>query len=228
MSSADETTVSQGQWDPAAHYRKRCSEIERRITELRVQTSGVVVLVGNSITEGISRSSLGGKPVINQGISGDQIDRPEIKAGVRNRLGLVAAARPAHVFLLIGINDFWGGGKSAEQATVQYSRLLRELRQAVPQAAIYVQSVMPTGEGYEHLQQKVDALNSLLPKMAEGIGAKFINLDPLLKGNDGKMRPEFTTDGVHLSPAGYQVWIAKLEEELSGVSTSVESAGPGK
>ncbi len=213
---AESTAGVKKKWDPTAHFRKRSTDIEKQIASLGRETSGVVVLLGDSITQANSVKELGGMPVVNQGISGDQVEHPTLKMGVRNRLHLVAQAKPKHVFLLIGINDLWGGQETAQQLTAQYEALLSELRKAVPDATIHIQSIMPAGGAHGHLQQSVDAVNTLLPKMAKQIDADFVNLDPILKGADGQIKPELTTDGIHLSPAGYEAWIAKLQETLTG------------
>ena len=40
----------------------------------------------------------------------------------------------------------------------------------------------------------------------------YLNIHNWFTGTDGNLRPELTTDGLHLSPAGYQVWQFALEQ----------------
>jgi len=92
-------------WDFFGHWRARRAKIADECASLDPTTTGVVVLLGDSITEGHPAKRIAGKRVINMGISGDQIAMDGAQGGVRNRVALLAEARPAHVFLLIGIND---------------------------------------------------------------------------------------------------------------------------
>lgn len=64
------------------------------------QTTGNIVFIGNSITDGAEWSELFDDGRIkNRGISGD------ITAGVMARLDEITSRKPAKVFLMIGVND---------------------------------------------------------------------------------------------------------------------------
>ncbi|MGI8906961.1 MAG: GDSL-type esterase/lipase family protein [Candidatus Sumerlaeaceae bacterium] len=201
-------------WNPSEHFRLRCEQIENAIERAPSDTTCCIVLLGDSITEGIKTNELAGMSVINQGISGDQVENATSRTGVRNRLHLVPKAKPAIVCVMIGINDFWGGKKDAATVEQSYRGMATDLRATVPKARIIIESTLPAGGPHKHLQQSVDELNRKLPQIASTIKAEFLLLDPIMKSSDGELRPEFTTDGIHLSPAGYAAWLKRLEQYI--------------
>jgi lysophospholipase L1-like esterase len=201
------------QWNFFAHYKQRVEQIERSIAELPADTTATIVLLGDSITEGFPVTEIAGMRVVNMGISGDQIamDRPD--GGVRNRVHLLAKARPAHVFLLIGINDF-GSSKPLDKAKSQYEDLVRAIRTAVPNAKLHIQSVLPTRGRFAHHNPTVSAMNDFLRNLSKRENADFIDLAALMRDERGELRKGWTGDGLHLLPPAYEEWKKVLEEKV--------------
>ncbi len=48
--------------------------------------------------------------------------------------------------------------------------------------------------------------NKGLEKMCQRLGVTFINLYPLFVGGDGKLKAEYTNDGLHLMGGAYLIW----------------------
>ena len=48
--------------------------------------------------------------------------------------------------------------------------------------------------------------NKGLENMCQRLGVTFINLYPLFVGENGKMKPEYTNDGLHLMGGAYLIW----------------------
>jgi predicted MPP superfamily phosphohydrolase len=148
-------------YDPNSHFGKRMVEIEKDLAELPAETTGTIVMVGDSITEHFFRKevmpdSIHGIKVLNQGISGDQVDRPTSGTGVTHRMEQIKRAKPAVVFVMIGINDFWGGKEKPEQVIPQYEKMFSMLKETVPGARIVVQSVLPSSQDKANLNPYVD------------------------------------------------------------------------
>jgi hypothetical protein len=61
------------------------------------------------------------------------------------------------------------------------------------------------------LNLKIDLLNHIAFVAAERHHRPVISLD-ILRGDDGLIRPEYTVDGIHLTPPAYKLWKAKLKE----------------
>lgn len=151
---------------------------------------------------------------LNQGISG------ETSAGLLHRLELFDAAQPETIFVLIGINDLIRGVGDAELLENQ-RRIIRDLQQVHPQAQIVLQSMLPhagdraSWQGKERLRaisnDHIRELNQELRAIAAETGVHFLDLHPLFTDAQGNLRPELTTDGLHLSAQGYLVWRSALQ-----------------
>ncbi len=173
---------------------------------------GGVVLLGDSITEeGDWPSLLPGRPVANQGYSGFTT-RQLVPVAAD-----VAAAEPVAVFVLTGTNDIRDDQPPTWSAT-HLDRLLRTLREGDPDTVLVVQSVLPRADA----PTAVAALNDALRDVAEAHGATWLDLHAHFDDGTGGLRPAETTDGVHLSAAGYERWAAIISAELErrGIGTA--------
>ncbi|MGF1536260.1 MAG: GDSL-type esterase/lipase family protein [Elainellaceae cyanobacterium] len=155
---------------------------------------------------------------LNQGISG------EVSSGLLKRLDLIKPTQPDSILILIGINDLI---RAVEPATIlaNHELILQQLKAQHPQARLVVQSILPhagegaTWEGAARLQEIPNAqirdINRSLEAIAQKHDAQYLDLNPLFAGADGDLRPELTTDGLHLSPNGYLVWATALQVYLA-------------
>lgn len=192
-------------------FRERIAQIDADLAALTPDTTATVVMLGDSITEGFRAKELGGLKVMNQGINSDPIRVADgDEGGVLSRVDKVKAARPAHVFLLIGINDF-GGGKPVDKAEADYRELVAELRKAVPDAKLHLQTLLPTRGRYAHLNASVTEMNKRLVGIAKDAGADLVDLFAVMADDKGELREEITGDGLHIRPNGYDLWMKKLE-----------------
>ena len=151
---------------------------------------------------------------LNQGISG------ETSAGLLRRLDLFSATKPETLFVMIGINDLIRG-VSEETLLANQRLIIHTLKQQHPQAEIVVQSILPHGaeqatwEGRSQLlaipNSYIRELNQQLEAIAIEEGAYYLDLHPLFTDTAGSLRPELSTDGLHLSAQGYLVWSSALQ-----------------
>ena len=153
------------------------------------------------------------------------------------RVDQITAGKPKRIFLLIGINDVADSRNTSASIAAKYEELVRLIRQKSPNTQLYVQSVMPINNDfkrYKSLQGReslIPDLNKRLHDVAVGNGAVFIDLWPVLADPEtGKMRKEFTTDGLHLSGAGYKAWTEAVRPFVEGLDDEPEHpdapAGP--
>ncbi len=151
---------------------------------------------------------------LNQGISG------ETSNGLLKRLDLFNRTQPKTIFVMIGINDLIRGA-SDETILANQQRIISYLRKVHPKAQIVLQSILPHGaeeatwEGREKLlaipNSRIRKLNQQLQNIATKEKVKYLNLHPLFTNKQGNLRPEFSTDGLHLNPQGYLVWSSALQ-----------------
>lgn len=151
---------------------------------------------------------------LNQGISG------EVSNGLLQRLDFFDRTQPDMILVMVGINDLIRGLEDQEILT-NYRQIISYLRRKHPQAEIVIQSILPHGaggttwEGKEKLlaipNSRIRKLNQELNNIATKKGARYLNLHPLFTDQQGNLRSNFTTDGLHLSPPGYLVWRTALQ-----------------
>lgn len=182
---------------------------------------------------------------LNQGISG------ETSYGVLQRLKLLDKTNPQTIFLMIGINDLIRG-VSGETVLSNQREIVRYLKQVHPDTRIVMQSILPHGgdrtlkqygvassgdfkgqtqvpvwvERLPHLPNSlIRTLNQRLALIAQEEGADFLDLHPLFIDEQGNLQEKFTTDGLHLSPEGYQVWRSQLQKmPVSSLQTGASPA----
>lgn len=171
-------------------------------------TSADVVFLGNSITFGGNwYELLGRERIINRGIGSDNT------VGMLHRLRFVYLLKPKICFIMAGINDIYSDapvGKIFEN----YVNIIDTLRahNIVP----VIQSTLHTNPKWKRTEEKnpeVTKLNALLLEYAQANSILYIDLNAVLSTN-GVLRDEYTTDGVHLTPAAYAVWRDMIEPVL--------------
>ncbi len=151
---------------------------------------------------------------LNQAISG------ETSTGLLKRLDIFDSTKPEVIFVMIGINDLIRG-ESDEVILDNQRQIIRYLRKAHPTAQVVVQSILPHGaeaatwEGRDKLlaipNSRIRQLNQQLQRIAAKRGVRYLDLYSLFANQQDNLRPELSTDGLHLSPAGYLVWRTALQ-----------------
>ena len=178
------------------------------------QPQGLTILAGDSLSLWFPSDLLPqNKTWLNQGISGETTE------GLLKRLKLFDQTQPETIFVMIGINDLIRG--SRDDNILSNQRLIvRRLRSEHPDAQIVVQSILPHGgeqstwEGRSRLvaipNSRIREINEKLSAIATGEGVEYLDLHSLFTDSGGNLRPELTTDGLHLSRQGYLVWRSAL------------------
>lgn len=170
------------------------------------RAGGTILFIGNSITDGGEWSELFHDiKVKNRGISGD------VTEGVLNRLKTITGAKPAKVFLLIGINDL-GKAVPAGQVVASIFRIVDSLHHASPATRVYVQSLLPVNPafkkfpGHTDKTAQINDVNSQLFRAAKKQGYTYIPLHDHFADTKGFLKARYTNDGLHLTGEGYTLW----------------------
>lgn len=173
-----------------------------------------IIFLGNSLTAHIDWSELlENKHVRNRGISSD------ITFGVLERLDEVIEGKPAKVFLLIGINDI-SRNVPEEVILANYRKIVRRIKAGSPKTKIYVQTLLPTNNTFDKFkkhynkEKQTATVNQGIKQIAAEEKVTVIDLNPNFADAEGKLKLEYTHDGLHLTAAGYQVWAEILKKHL--------------
>jgi len=175
-----------------------------------------IVFMGNSITEGWSRTDpdfFSGKPYINRGISGQTTPQMLIRFKPD-----VVNIKPSVVVILAGINDIAGntGPSTLEMIEDNLSSMV-EIAQANG-VRVVLSSVLPAYDfpwrpGLEPAE-KVIKLNVWIKNFAET--HKCVYLDYFTPMSDEKhgLKTEYSQDGVHPTMTGYKIMEPLVEEAI--------------
>lgn len=163
------------------------------------------ILVGDSLSLWFPAGRLPtGQLWLNQSISGETTE------DMLKRLQSFAYTRPDQLYVMAGINDL-RRGYSDDRILNNLRRIMRQLRRTHPQAKIIVQSILPTA--YDVIpNDRIRSINQRLAAIAEQERSSYLDLYSLFMDRAGNLRPDLTTDGLHLSHRGYQVWQQVLRQ----------------
>jgi lysophospholipase L1-like esterase len=152
-----------------------------------------------------SESLPAGQLWLNQGISGDTTE------GILRRISAFKNTRPTHIYVMGGINDLRKGATDNE-VLWNLRLVMRQLKQNHPRAQILIQSLLPTAGTIGISNERIRSINQKLASIAHQEGVDYVDLYSHFADTQGDMRPELTTDGLHLTPAGYRVWQSLMQE----------------
>ena len=62
--------------------------------------------------------------------------------------------------------------------------------------------------------ENITIANAAVEKLAEKMGCRFINVNRGLTDERGKLKKEFTIEGIHMYANGYQVVLENLKQYL--------------
>jgi lysophospholipase L1-like esterase len=138
---------------------------------------------------------------------------------------LVIPFKPRAVILYEGSNDINAGTKP-EEVLANFQKLHRKLHAALPEARLYVLSVVPSpGKRFEKIADLRKANALIAQECASQPWMKFIDITEPLIGADGKPRAELFIPGdIHMLPAGYAVWKSVIAPVVVPAEKTYEDA----
>jgi beta-glucosidase len=179
-----------------------------------------VLLVGDSITIQWGASwakQFPERKAVNIGIGGDKTQN------VLWRLdhGGVEGLQPKAIVLMIGNNNmFFTPETGVEAAAKGVQMVVANVREKFPQAAVIAAKILPCHGPGVRFHEDIRKTNLALDALKLGSDPKVTVLDLWndFANGDGTLKKSlFTSDGIHLSPAGYAVYAERLKPLLAAV-----------
>ena len=177
-----------------------------------------IIFIGDSIVEYFPLQELLGttKTIVNRGIRGYQT-------------GLLLDNLDAHLYgdavdqivILIGTNDI-GKDIPMSQTLTNLESVIQTISRDYPLSQIKLVSILPVNEGedfkqtvYIRTNEKIKAWNQAYQDLASAyMQVEYIPVFDSFLDEAGQLKPTYTTDGLHLSVAGYQVLSKVLKDYL--------------
>ena len=177
-----------------------------------------IIFIGDSIVEYYPLQELLGttKTIVNRGIRGYQT-------------GLLLDNLDAHLYgdavdqivLLIGTNDI-GKDVPMSQALANLESVIQSISRDYPLSQIKLVSILPVHQGEEYKQtvyirtnEKIKAWNQAYQELASTyMQVEYVSVFEELLDQEGQLKSDYTTDGLHLSISGYQDLSETLKTRL--------------
>lgn len=133
----------------------------------------------------------------------------------------VIQLKPAHVYLNIGTNDLNDPLCDNAVLTSRYEPIVEQIIQRLPGVVLTLLAYYPVNPDIEdnpnikellaaRTNERILSANVAVRTMAERLGARFLNVNKNLMDPMGRLKKEFTVEGVHIWPCGYEVVFREL------------------
>lgn len=172
-----------------------------------------------SISEGID------KIIYNRGVGGFTTD--DFLNDIDTMLLDYKASK---VFINIGTNDInernMPDGNWLEHLTNNYDKILSIIKEKMPKAEVFVMAYYPSNMevilsndfgkdvfGVRTLDN-IELANNKVKELADKYGFNFIDVNDGLKDEEGNLKKEFTTDGVHMTPDAYAIVLRNMKKYI--------------
>ena len=119
------------------------------------------------------------------------------------------------VYLMVGLND--GGFGSAEDFRPRAAAMLNCILQTQPDAVVFLMANLHTTAKWSAAHpnmgnEKMTQINDVLSELSETDERCFyLDVNPLFCDEEGNLKSEFTSDGVHLYASKYEGWTEFLK-----------------
>lgn len=189
----------------------------RDLNQLAVKEPAII-FIGDSIVEYFPMHELlqSPKTLVNRGIRGYKTDLL-----LENLDAHLFGQALDKVFLLIGTNDI-GKEMPQTETLANLEAVVQEISRDYPLAQIQLLSVLPVNEQeqykgtvYIRTNEKIQALNRAYQELAQAYyQVSYVDVYSSLLDEVGQLAEAYTTDGLHLSVAGYRILAQALQETL--------------
>lgn len=183
--------------------------------------------VGDSLTDGLllysgirGAENLSYKGLTVQSVRTDKVIREDgVKYTPLEALGRKTYGK---VYILLGINEL--GWYNDQRFYDCYAQLVDLVREAQPDAQIYLQTLLPVtaekSESHEWLKnEKIAVYNALIAQLAEEKEVYLVDAHAALADENDVLPAEESTDGVHLTRSGYEIWADYLRRHTVSPET---------
>ena len=213
------------------YFEKLSPEQQDRIRRIRILNQNVkkgeILFTGSSLMEQFPINELQltygiEKIIYNRGIGGfkilDMIHYIE---------EMVFATEPSKIFINIGTNDIGSADFTQEGLLENYKKLLMMIQERLPETEIYIMAYYPINDvdlprNQEWLKEtfktrtteNIDEMNEVLITFAKNMGCKYINVNAGLADERGKLKKEFTIEGVHMYANAYAIVLENMRQFL--------------
>jgi len=197
----------------------------------RAQRGGIDVLfLGDSIVQYFSTRApavwnaeiapLGA--IANFGIEGDRTQFVLWRA----QNGELDGSGARVVVLLVGTNNL--ATASASDVARGIEAIVGTVRAKLPDAVIVLNAILPRGRARDPVRAKIADVNARIAMLADGSRVRWVDAGPGFVDANGAIDMGLMPDGLHPSPAGYEVWATALRPSLVDALSAPTAREPAR
>ena len=122
---------------------------------------------------------------------------------------------PDYIYINIGTNDMNLPEYTEEGLMERYRVILNRIKMRLPEAKLFMLAYYPVnpqvGEANPYMREalkvrsnaRINSANTVFKKLAEEVGAAFLDLNDGIKDEQGNLKEEYTIEGMHMYADGY-------------------------
>lgn len=140
---------------------------------------------------------------------------------------MVFGTEPSRIFINIGTNDIGSPDYRLEVLMERYEEIISRIQERLPESEIMMMAYYPVNETDKvpegewgktafitRTNENIAIANRAVEKLAVKKDCRFINVNEGLTDERGKLKKEFTIEGIHMYANGYQVVLDNLKKYL--------------
>jgi lysophospholipase L1-like esterase len=200
--------------EPAAKERQEL--LNQRVAD--AGRAAQLIFIGDSLTQHwesdgkeVWAQYYARRDALNLGLSGDMTQHVLWRLDNGNLDGL----EPKVVVLMIGTNNISGEATSVPQVADGVAAIVKKLRDRLPRARVLLLAILPSEENPGPRRGNILQVNQVIRKLADDRHVFWLDFGYRFVASDGTISREVMRDYLHLTPQGYQIWAAAMEDELA-------------
>ena len=153
----------------------------------------------------------------------------DTEAGKMPLLDAMAKQEFDKIYVMLGVNELgWNGTEIYHN---QYAKLIDRLREDHPDSLVVLQTLIPVSAKQEAKKSYVNntriaAYNEVIRQLAEEKQCPYVDVAAAMTDEQGCLRSDWTSDGVHLNTKGCKAWLEYLRTHPVGEIPESEPAAP--
>ena len=178
-----------------------------------------LLFMGDSITDNwrtsrgkaIWEKYYGQRHAANFGIGGDRTQH--VLWRIEN--GELDGIDPKVIVLMIGTNN--RGSDSPDQISEAIEKIVAVMRDKCPKSKILLLAIFPRNRDKDTPQQMetIHKVNERIAKLDDGKTVRYLDINHVFLGPDGKVPKDIMPDFLHPNEHGYQLWADATEPTLA-------------
>ena len=122
---------------------------------------------------------------------------------------------PKVLVIMIGTNNIGHfADEKPEWAAAGVKKILETVHEKLPKAKVLLLGVFPRGAKSSDHRKKVEAINQIIAKLADGQKTVYLDVSKIFLDADGEIPKELMPDALHPTEKGYDLWYDAMRPTL--------------